>query len=198
MKGINVKKSFGLAASVTAGLLFSGMAAAQTFAPSGPVQITGQVSVDNTAKSGGSFSDFACAVEMFGFAPTGSNVISITGVQVLNDADGQIERGCHTVQPFQLLWTVTVVGTTATIDDIAFQAVGTGQPGCGFSGGSPDPASQLVTTWDQDNSTLPAGAQFDPAFSRIVMAADPISDGDTGNCTISGEIRITRPSAPRI
>lgn len=196
MKGINVKKSFGWVAA-GASLMLAGAATAQSISPPGPLQISGEVSVDNTAKSGGVYSDFACSVEMFGLA-TGTNSFVITGVQILNDGDGQIPRGCNAVVPAQLPWTATITGASApytlTIDDVAFQAQG--QPGCGYSGGSPDPASQLVTTWAQDDTTVPAGAFFDAAYSRVELSSDTISDGDTGDCTISGELKVTRPMAP--
>lgn len=198
--------------------LSSGVAA-QGLYPAGPVEINGYVSVDNTGR-GGNFTDFACKIKGYGriMDQPNNTQILIEGVQALHRSSGQIPRGCYLVQTWNFPWVVSInaapvphafpysgISSTGnvTISGIAFQAVGSGEPGCGTALKPPGGTITAGATWTQDtvpfahSSNLPKYAA-DPSYSTITLDSAVIQEADEGkeNCAISGILKVTRPVGP--
>ncbi len=214
-----LRKTLVASAIATMGLGFSMGASAQTWvANQGPFEIIGDVVVDNTLK-GGPASNFGCKVRMQGnLLGTTAGVLNfvITAVQVLNNgwADGAApwSAGCHTVSTSDangttLPWTGAANGTNVTITGLYFNAVGSGQPGCGTNGtttgGLPnrDPASTMTAQWRQSLASLPSGP-LRSASTTIFMAdmsapTVPVVDSDpAGDCRIAGVLNMSRRMGP--
>lgn len=195
------------ASAVTAmGMAISGGAAAQApsaITPTGPIAINGFVSVNNTAK-GGSFTDFRCKIEGWGFiTDTTPATVRIDFLRPLNESAGQIPRGCHGVN-ITFPMTVTLgampvpVGTGAllvtnnvTVSNVIFQAPP--QPGCGTSSpGVITTGGGGTVSWEESNPAFPfAGAQYDNTHTRLVFTNAIIAE--TGpDCIINGAIKFSR------
>lgn len=206
-----------VASAIVTGLAvasFSNIASAQTkgLYPAGPVWINGYVSVNNVPK-GGNFTDFACKVKGHGRIVDGTSQILIEGVQALHRSSGQIPRGCHTVVASNLPWIVEihsqptpdpnglfppVTASTGdvTVTGVVFQAVGTGQPGCGTD--APGTIKSDVI-WRQDVVPFTTGLPQtfdDPAYSTLLLDDAEIQEDKIDGCRISGILKITRPVAP--
>jgi hypothetical protein len=216
----NANKTLVASAIAAMSLSYATTAPAQTAAwpaDEGPIEILGDVVVNNTGK-GGAAANFGCKVQMkgtlLGVNPgTGDLDFQIDWVQILNNgwADGAPfpwSVGCHTVTTADAMgstlpWSGSTDGTNVTITGLYFNAPG--QPGCGTSGsGNPpprDPASSLTGQWRQSLSST-GSSQLRSASTTIYLGsldtpATVVSDTDSaGNCLIGGVLNVIRPVGP--
>lgn len=204
----NKKKVLVTGAVMALGMAVSGVASAQTdiLRPSGPVEINGYVSINNTGRPGGLFTDFACKVKGYGRIANNSRQIVIEGIQAQSRSSGQIPRGCVGVTAANLPWTVTIganpagapvaVTNNVTVTGVVFQAPP--QPGCGTSSGAVGGTLGAGTVlWSQDGVD-PTMVAADASYSTLTFTNTVITEtpNTNQNCVLNGLIKITRPLAP--
>lgn len=208
VKSIKTVLVSGLVATGMAAAGFSGAVVAQppsAITPAGPIAINGYVSVNNTAKTGGLFTDFRCKVEGWGFIENANPaVVRIDFLRPLNESSGQIPRGCHGVEVLVPMEVVlgsmptpvgTLLSTTdVTVSNVTFQAQN--QPGCGTSTPATiTTAGGGTVTWEESNPLAPPpNSENDNTHTRLVFNNAIVDEGGP-NCLISGALKFSRWSS---
>lgn len=204
-------KTLVASAIFSTGLVFSGGAAAQAawLANEGPIDISGDLVVDNTPKGGAAVA-FGCKVKMageiLGVNGAGMTEFRIDNFSARNNGwDPTFSLFCNSVTTEvlgvdSLPWQGTINPTTmrVAVSGVFINVVDPllpTQPGCGPNG---------VLTGDWRQAVNPAAREdLRSAYSVIDYGdinspASPIVDAGPGDCLVGGVLNVTRPTGPLV
>lgn len=175
-------------AALVAGGLGATAVQAQNLTPAGPIKINGAIVV-NISEVGPPTTDFSCKITGQGrIADANGGVIVIESVQALNHAANGTSTLCSTVNMYDLPWTLTVVGGTATLAGVNFDSPIVPGDGCEGS---------IVGDWQQDATPLPSSLA--PSFSRMVVDTQTAMLPSSPTCYIEKMvIKVSRDVGPTL